>query len=103
MYSAVIADCIFRYQKLRQTSTKYLFSTGTDEHGAKVAQAATQNGQPVEKYCTAISNKYKELFDKTNIQYTHFNRTTDSEKHLPAVQHFWVIIISLNLRKTFYA
>lgn len=91
MYSAVITDCIFRYQKLRQTATKYLFSTGTDEHGAKIEQAATQNGQPVAKYCTEISNKYKELFNATNIHYTHFNRTTDTEKHFLAVEHFWVI------------
>lgn len=90
LYSAVITDCIFRYEKLRNRSTKYIMSTGTDEHGTKIQQAAAQHNQKPEQYCSTISDRYQKLFNVSNISYTHFNRTTDQEKHFPAVQHFWV-------------
>lgn len=89
-YSACIADCIYRYEKLRNRSSKYIFSTGTDEHGTKIQQAAKLYNRTPEEYCNQISQSYRQLFDKSNTKYTHFNRTTDKTSHLPAVHHFWV-------------
>lgn len=89
-YSACIADAAYRYEKLRNRSAKYLMSTGTDEHGTKIQQAAALHGQAPEQYCDRISQSYKLLFDKANISYTHFNRTTDKVHHFPAVAQFWV-------------
>lgn len=86
----MIADAAVRYQKLRQPNVKILFSTGTDEHGAKIQQAAAQNNQDVGKYCDQISSKFRSLFDSAEIQYTHYNRTSDKVNHFPAVQAFWV-------------
>lgn len=90
LYSASIADCIYRYEKLRDRSSKLLFSTGTDEHGTKIQQAASAHSQNPEQYCNQISESYKTLFGKAGISYTHFNRTTDTKRHFPAVHHFWV-------------
>lgn len=90
LYSAAIADCVYRYEKLRNRSTRLLFSTGTDEHGLKIQQAAAAHNQETKQYCDQISESYRTLFEKTGISYTHFNRTTDTERHIPAVQHFWV-------------
>lgn len=90
LYTAVISDCVVRYEKLRQRHTGYLFSTGTDEHGLKIQQAAQAREQCLQEYCTDVSNKYRDLFQKSNVNYTHFNRTSDKHRHLPAVQHFWV-------------
>lgn len=90
LYTASIADCIFRYEKLRDRSMKFLFSTGTDEHGTKIQQAAAAHNQSPAQYCNEISECYKTLFKNTGINYTHFNRTTDEKRHFPAVQHFWV-------------
>lgn len=90
LYSASIADCIYRYEKLRDRSLKLLFSTGTDEHGTKIQQAASSHNQNPEQYCNQISDSYKTLFGKAGIDYTHFNRTTDKTRHFPAVQQFWV-------------
>lgn len=90
LYSASIADCIYRYEKLRDRSEKLLFSTGTDEHGTKVQQAAVLHHQHPKQYCDQIAESYKTLFEKSGISYTHFNRTTDKKRHFPAVQHFWV-------------
>lgn len=90
LYSAVISDCIVRYEKLRQRHSRYLFSTGTDEHGTKIQQAAKTHNQPLHAYCTDISDKYSALFRHSNIDYTHFNRTSDKKQHFGAVEHFWV-------------
>lgn len=92
LYSASIADCIYRYERLRDRSAKFLFSTGTDEHGTKIQQAASAHNQNPEQYCTVISDAYKSLFQKSGIDYTHFNRTTDQKHHFPAVQQFWVCL-----------
>lgn len=67
-----------------------MFSTGTDEHGTKVQQAAVLHNQHPKQYCDQIAESYKTLFEKSGINYTHFNRTTDKKRHFPAVQHFWV-------------
>lgn len=75
---------------------KYLFSTGTDEHGMKIEQAAEKHNQTPEQYCNKISQSYKTLFEKANINFTHFNRTTDKVNHIPAVHHFWVFLPSEN-------
>lgn len=90
LYSASIADCIYRYEQLRDRSSKLLFSTGTDEHGTKIQQAADSHNQNPKQYCDQISECYKTLFEKAGINYTHFNRTSDKQHHFPAVQHFWV-------------
>lgn len=95
LYSASIADCVYRYEKLRDRSEKLLFSTGTDEHGSKIQQAAIAHNQNPMQYCNEISECYKTLFGKSGINYTHFNRTTDKKRHFPAVQHFWVRCIHL--------
>lgn len=85
----MIADCIYRYQILRDASLVFRFSTGCDEHGSKIQQAAEQHKQQPKQYCDMISTRYRQLFDASGISYTHFNRTSDQALHFPAVQHFW--------------
>lgn len=79
-----------RYEKIQKRHSRYLFSTGTDEHGTKIQQAAQEHNQTLNEYCTNISDKYKELFKRANVNYTHFNRTSDKNQHFGAVEHFWV-------------
>lgn len=90
MYSAAIADCAVRYQQLKKPNIEIRFSTGTDEHGTKIQQAAKQHNQEVSQYCNDISKQFRSLFDVAGIKYTHFNRTADKINHFPAVQQFWV-------------
>lgn len=96
LYSAVIADCIFRYEKLRDASREFRFSTGCDEHGAKIQQAAQQHNQLPKQYCDTISSRYRQLFDAAGIGYTHFNRTSETSTHFPAVHSFWVSQLERN-------
>lgn len=90
MYSSVIADAIQRWHKLCYPSNNVVFSTGTDEHGMKIQQAAANNKTTINDYCKDISSKYKQLSDIFSINYSHFIRTTDN-KHKEAVHQFWVI------------
>ncbi|GAB0096481.1 Methionine--tRNA ligase, mitochondrial [Sergentomyia squamirostris] len=88
LYSAVIADAIFRFENLIRPRPDNIFTTGTDEHGTKIQQAAAQNSIPVDDYCTSVSQKYKKLFSEMGVNYTDFIRTTES-RHFVAVQKFW--------------
>lgn len=88
LYSSVIADAIQRWQQLKG-SGKIEFSTGTDEHGIKIQQAANKNKITLPEYCGNISKKYTSLCNSFNVQYTTFIRTSN-EDHKRVVKHFWV-------------
>lgn len=59
--------------------------TGTDEHGQKIQEAAMQRGKSPKLYADEISGKFKTLWDKFEISYDHFIRTTD-DYHTKTVQ-----------------
>ncbi|KAJ0049844.1 hypothetical protein NL108_003624 [Boleophthalmus pectinirostris] len=89
LYSAVLADCLSRYKQLRGFRTK--FSTGTDEHGLKIQQAAETAGEDPHVFCTNVSEKFKHLFNSYSISYTDYIRTTE-ERHRVAVEHIWSVL-----------
>lgn len=65
-----------------------MLSTGTDEHGTKVQQAAAAHNTQVEQYCQEISAKYRSVFQQASIHNTDFVRTTEN-RHKRAVAAFW--------------
>ncbi|XP_023253752.1 methionine--tRNA ligase, mitochondrial [Seriola lalandi dorsalis] len=89
LYSAVIADCLHRYKLLQGFNSK--FSTGTDEHGLKIQQAAEAAGKDPLTFCTDVSERFKHLFSSCNISYTDYIRTTE-QRHRQAVEHFWSVL-----------
>lgn len=91
----MIADATFRYQKLTQFNDVSIFSTGTDEHGLKVLQAATSRNVPVSTYCDTVSQKYLELFRASKVDFTDYIRTTE-ERHKKAVRQIWNVLKSKN-------
>ncbi|XP_062540298.1 methionine--tRNA ligase, mitochondrial [Armigeres subalbatus] len=90
LYSAVIADAIHRFNILVNPTARAsaIFSTGTDEHGTKIQQAAASHSVPVGTYCGQISDQYRSLFHNFGIAHTRYIRTTE-EQHAQAVQAFW--------------
>ncbi|XP_023720689.1 methionine--tRNA ligase, mitochondrial isoform X2 [Cryptotermes secundus] len=68
-----------------------VFSTGTDEHGTKIQEAALQSGSPLPQYCDHISLQYRTLFQSCNIDYTDFVRTTE-DRHKSEVHKFWNVL-----------
>ena len=88
LYSAVLADAAGRYAALRH-GRSVLLSTGTDEHGLKVRQAAAAAGCSAAQLSAEVSAQYRAAFDAADVQYGRYVRTTEPEHHR-AVQHFWV-------------
>ncbi|KAF9350625.1 methionyl-tRNA synthetase [Mortierella sp. AD094] len=86
LHSAVLADTLKRFQELK--GRKALLSTGTDEHGLKIQQAATQAGVKEIELCDKVSQRFRDLFDAANISYTTFIRTTET-RHTTAVKELW--------------
>jgi len=84
-YATVNADAIARWHRLIGDDT--LFLTGTDEHGAKVAEAAAQNGVSPKEWTDRTSARFQEAWAGLNISNDDFIRTTD-ERHYATVQRF---------------
>jgi methionyl-tRNA synthetase len=82
-YSTIIADTLARYKRL--CGIDVLFLTGTDEHGQKVERAARERGLTPQEHCDLMVVPWKELWQKLNISYDDFIRTTQ-ERHIKVVQ-----------------
>uniref|UniRef100_A0A452V5V1 Methionine--tRNA ligase, mitochondrial n=1 Tax=Ursus maritimus TaxID=29073 RepID=A0A452V5V1_URSMA len=89
LYSA-LALC--RHRRLRVPSAAATrFSTGTDEHGLKIQQAAAAAGLAPTELCDRVSAQFRQLFREAGISSTDFIRTTET-RHRIAVQHFWGLL-----------
>lgn len=95
LYSSVIADAVNRFQKLTTNLSQNIFSTGTDEHGIKVLQAASNRNVSVSTYCDNISDGYKKLFEASGVEFTDYIRTTE-ERHKHAVWKMWTVLKDQN-------
>jgi methionyl-tRNA synthetase len=80
------ADIVARF-KITQGYEVFL-NTGTDEHGQKIFQTATERGMTPQEHVDAYSQEFKKLLTELNISPAHFIRTTDA-KHVAAAQEFW--------------
>ena len=85
-YTTMVADVIARWQRL--CGNGVLFITGTDEHGQKIQRTAESKGLDPQKHCDRIVSSFVELWDKLNIQYDRFSRTT-APKHEGIVQELF--------------
>ncbi len=82
----VMADVLARYMRQHQTPT--LFVTGTDEHGGKIAEKATELKLTPQEFSDQVSEKFRELTKTLNISNDRFIRTTDPE-HEQRAQTIW--------------
>ncbi|MCU0667640.1 MAG: methionine--tRNA ligase, partial [Patescibacteria group bacterium] len=80
------ADVLARYH--RQHGFKVIYSTGSDEHGSKIAEKATeQNLTPQQLVDSHVAN-FKDLLKTLKITNDKFIRTTDTD-HEKRVQNVW--------------
>ncbi len=82
-YTTIVGDVLARFHRINGEETFYL--TGTDEHGAKVAEEAKAQGKTPQELCDQNSLLYKSAWEKLNISYDYFVRTTD-KRHEKAVE-----------------
>ncbi|MEK9156200.1 MAG: class I tRNA ligase family protein [Patescibacteria group bacterium] len=84
-YTTIAADVLARYH--REKGEEVFFLTGTDEHGAKIAEAAEKAGKEPKAFVDELAPKFQEVWKKLNINYSEFFRTTNPE-HERLVQEF---------------
>lgn len=75
-YTTVAADVLARWHRL--DGDDVFFLTGTDEHGAKVAESAKKAGLDPKAFADQNSEKFRATFQRLNLSFDHFIRTTDS-------------------------
>ncbi|WP_259455655.1 methionine--tRNA ligase [Bacillus sp. PK3_68] len=75
-YTTVAGDAMARYKRLRGFDVMYL--TGTDEHGQKIQRKAEETGVTPQQYVDNIVSGIQELWDKLDISYDDFIRTTQT-------------------------
>lgn len=83
LYTTVITDVLARTHRLLGDDVRFL--TGTDEHGQKLEKVARAEGiEPIE-----VANRHVETFralwERFDISNDDFIRTSDRERHYPAV------------------
>lgn len=87
-FESVQADVIARYYRL--LGKEVFFLTGTDEHGAKVAKAAEEEGKKPKEFVDGIAKKVKDFKKSLNLSNDDFIRTTDKKRHWPSVGKIWL-------------
>ena len=85
-YETIAADVMARFQRLMGREVR--FQTGTDEHGLKMAQKARELGKAPRELADEMAGHFRDLFDRLNISYDRFIRTTDDDHHR-ASQAIW--------------
>jgi len=83
VYTTVIADVLARYHKL--LGEKVFFLTGTDEHGDKIMETATNLGTTPDKLADENSARFRALWPEISVENDRFIRTTDAD-HIKVVQ-----------------
>jgi methionyl-tRNA synthetase len=76
-YTTIAADVLARYYRGKYGAENVFFMTGTDEHGAKIQEMAEAVKKTPKVFTDEIVGQYKESWEKLNIQYDVFLRTTD--------------------------
>ena len=74
-YTTVACDAIARFKRMDGYDVFYL--TGTDEHGQKVQQAASEKGMTPQAFVDGLAERIKKLWERMDISNDGFIRTTD--------------------------
>eukprot|EP00898_Chlorokybus_atmophyticus_P003511 jgi/Chlat1/4160/Chrsp27S04262 len=85
-YPTIAADALARYNRL--LGKRVAFVTGVDEHGEKIAEAASAAGREPQAHCDAVAEEFKELWTQMDIEWDRFARTTDP-RHEKVVLEFF--------------
>ncbi|MCX7886972.1 MAG: methionine--tRNA ligase [Verrucomicrobiae bacterium] len=85
VYTTTIADIIARYHRL--CGHDVFFLTGTDEHAAKVVDAATERGLSPQQWADQNAAAFQETFAKLAITNNDFIRTSQP-RHKEKVQQY---------------
>lgn len=82
----IMADVLARYARKQGKPT--LFSTGTDEHGGKMAEKAAELKLTPKQFVDKMSQQFEALLKELNVSNDKFIRTTN-EAHEQRAQIIW--------------
>jgi methionyl-tRNA synthetase len=85
-YPTIATDAIARFQRMRGVEVRFI--TGSDEHGQKIQRTAEANNRTPQAHCDEIVGSFKALWERLDIKYDRFIRTTD-ERHAAIVREFF--------------
>ncbi|MGM0471049.1 MAG: methionine--tRNA ligase [Bacillota bacterium] len=85
-YTSTAADVITKFKELQGYEAEFI--TGSDEHGQKLQKAAAQREMEPLEYIDGIVENFKEVWERLEVDYTEFVRTT-SQEHKQDVQHIF--------------
>ena len=83
-YTTLIADVLVRFFRLQKKEVFFL--TGTDEHGAKIAETAENLGITPKELCDRNSKLFKDAWKNLGIEYSYFIRTTNKEHEKTVIE-----------------
>ena len=92
-YTTVACDTFARYS--RSMSRDTFFLTGMDEHGLKIADAASKAGISPQEFVDNIAKQTKELWKNLRITNDYFIRTTD-KNHEETVSKIFEKLLASN-------
>lgn len=94
----ILADVIKRYYEQKKYSV--FFSTGTDEHGQKVAGKAAEANKDPQEYTDGLVEYFKDFAKELDIDYSYWIRTTEA-KHIKGAQAIWKKLESYIYKKSY--
>lgn len=92
-YTTVACDTFARYSRSMNRDTFFL--TGMDEHGLKIADAASKAGISPQEFVDNIAKQTKELWKNLRITNDYFIRTTD-KNHEETVSKIFEKLLASN-------
>lgn len=96
----VYADAYARF--LRQQGDDVRFVTGTDEHGQKIANTASDRGMTPQEHVDDMSQHFRAALDALGVEPDDFVRTTE-DRHREMAQDVWKkLVASGDLEKREY-
>jgi methionyl-tRNA synthetase len=88
-YTTIAADTLARARRLAGEDVYFL--TGTDEHGQNIERIAREAGISEQAHCDRISAAFRALWDRYDIRYDRFIRTTE-EVHKRGALKLWQLL-----------
>lgn len=86
-YVTTLCDALARYHRLAGDETYFL--TGSDENTQKIVPVAAAEGKTAQEFLDTKVAGFKALFERLNISYDQFIRTSDERVHWPGVVELW--------------
>ncbi len=76
-YTTILGDVLKKFETMR--GTEVFYTTGTDEHGQKNQSSQQESGMELKEFLKMRSDNFRNLFDKMDIDYDFFVRTSTDE------------------------